>query len=305
MKIHDIILKEEFLNWRDLGAWAKSMMSNVGKPGWSWQDVKDAALRDRAVQVAVDAFIKKWKATRYNYFSNYGKSYEKLPADKRKSFDDALQSLLERIVWQEIGASHRAIEVLDGIKTIFNAGDRLNSNAVNNAATSIIVSGVANAMRLTIAPDSEEDLEKLNKKQQQVPQEMDYGKATKTASVLTAPDPTKFIPVIVVNWQPTDGSPPGRFVKLNNVWYLDLSDRSNLIHVPPSAHVGQKTNDRRLQFAAQNAQRYAEVQWAGGVPPENWIVNFVGIQPTQTPRVYRLPPPNEQAEWKAKTGRAK
>jgi hypothetical protein len=316
MKINDVVLSEEqineFIDLKDFGTFVKSVMSNLGKPGFSWEDIKQEGHRDRAVQIAARAFINKWKNLKANYWREYQEAYNKAMADQApgapaakdpRSFERELKKLLIRMTYQEIGASKTGANVESAIKTIFDAGDYLNSTEVINAAADIITSGIAMNMPLTVAPDSPEDEEKLNKKQAEAPPVMDYG-AKLSNNIRSSQDPKDFHPAIIVNWQPEQG-PPGRFVKYNNVWYLDLSDRNNMLQIPPSAHIGQKSNDKNLQFAAQNAQRYAEQKWAGGEPPQNWIVNFVGIQPTQTPRLFRLPPAEEQTVWKTRTGRQK
>jgi len=303
MKIHDVIIEQqinEIIDLKDFSAFIKSVMSNIGKPGYDWEDIKRQALRDRAIQLAARAFIEKWKNLRANYMKEYGESYRKNP----QSHNQVLRTYLARMAYQEVGSSAKNKFVGSAIDEIFNAGDRLNSSSITDAAAHIITSGVARNMPLTISPDSQEDKDELNNKQKESPNVMDYGAKLKNELVVSQ-DPDELRPSIIVDWSPSDGSPPARFVKYNNVWYLDLSDKGNQVYIPPNSHVSQKSNDKKLRFAAQNAQRYAEVKWAGGEPPENWIVQFLGLEITPTPRVLRIPPPKEQDAWKIRTGREK
>jgi len=306
MKINDIVLEQqinEFIDLKDFGTFIKSVMTNVNNPQFNWQDVKEKAMQDRAVQLAARAFLNKWKKIRWNVYREYGE----------KTRESNLRDFLRRLSVNEIGANPSRDSVIRAMQELLNLEDQLNNNAAISAATSIITSGVAQAMRdKDVEPDTEDQSTTASKQVNQ----MQYGSRIPDAFRNQKENQwiNNLIPV-VISWGDNEGKPGNelRYVKYDGEWYLDPNSipgrkrNPNQIVIDPALHV-QKAFQKNLE-KGQEVEFALEIRLRKFFDPaqtgqtSTHMIELVGLQRTSNPQEFILPDDQAQAAWKQRTGR--
>ena len=152
MKINDIILEQELKEsfWDKLKNYAKSFGQQIDS-GMSIDQIERRAEQDRNVKLLVNAFLTQWDNMRYSLQQAYGQG---------KVSASMYEEILEKLVYNQINASVTSAKVRSAIETLLRNGDNLNNKLSQDAAYTIITSGIAS----NISPSLGVKVDVLNRK---------------------------------------------------------------------------------------------------------------------------------------------
>jgi len=201
MKINDIILEQELKEsfWDKLKNYAKSFGQQIDS-GMSIDQIERRAEQDRNVKLLVNAFLTQWDNMRYSLQQAYG---------KEKVTPSMYEEILEKLAYNQIGASVTSTKVVSAIQTLLRNGDNLDNKVSQNAAYTIITSGIAS----NISPSLGVKVDLLNRKLSKV----GYGGGIPNG---VSKIEGLILPVIVMAYQYEKGGTKGqRLIKANNQWH--------------------------------------------------------------------------------------
>jgi hypothetical protein len=152
MKINDIILEQKLKEsfWDKLKNYAKSFGQQIDS-GMSIDQIERRAEQDRNVKLLVNAFLTQWDNMRYSLQQAYGQD---------KVSDSMYEEILEKLVYNQINASVTSSKVRSAIETLLRNGDNINNKLSQDAAYTIITSGIAS----NISPSLGVKVDVLNRK---------------------------------------------------------------------------------------------------------------------------------------------
>jgi len=199
MKINDIVLEQKLKEsfWDKLKNYAKSFGQQIDA-GMSIDQIERRAEQDRNVKLLVNAFLTQWDNMRYSLQQAYGQD---------KVSESMYEEILEKLVYNQINASVTSVKVRSAIETLLKNGDRLDNKLSQDAAYTIITSGIAS----NISPSLGVKVDVLNRKLSKV----GYGGTIPNGVTRVE---GLIIPVIVMayHYELNNGQ---RLIKANGQWH--------------------------------------------------------------------------------------
>ena len=199
MKINDVILEQQIEEsfWDKFKSYTKSFGQQINS-GMTADQIERRAEQDQNVKLLVNAFLVQWDNMRYSLQQAYG---------KEKVTPSMYKEILEKLAYNQIGASIASTNVVSAIQTLLRNGDNLDNNISQDAAYTIITSGIAS----NISPSLGVKVDVLNRKLSDV----GYGGGIPNG---VSKIEGLILPVIVMAYRYESGNGQ-RLIKANNQWH--------------------------------------------------------------------------------------